>query len=145
MLHTDAELHAEAHSGTAYPVQLKQLGDPMERLRQAGHARNLTLAGIRARRLVKFAFSIHPIDPDLQKKSCSVHFHLIFDQDVPLWRVEYSQATHIPAARTSGSSVQVLTPRTHVSSARFIPPTSAFNPSVAQILPVSNQCFLPKF
>lgn len=106
MLHTDTETRSKAHSRAAYRVQLKQLGNPMERLRQVGPC--LTLAGMQARRLVKFAFSIHPMGPGLQEESCRIHFHLIFDQDVPLWRAEYSQAAHIPAARTPSTGVQVL-------------------------------------
>lgn len=75
----------------------------MERLRQVGPCPSL--AGIRARRLVKFAFSIHPIGPDLQAESCGIHLRLIFDQDVPLWREEYRQPAYIPTARRPGRGV----------------------------------------
>lgn len=112
MRHTDTETHSEAHRGADYRVQLKQLGDPMERLRQVGPCPSL--ADLKARRSVKFAFSIHPIDSELQAEPCGIHFRLIFDYDVPLWRQEYRQPAYIPTARRPGSSVQTL--RSQVSS-----------------------------
>lgn len=102
MRHCTADLTAITHFQTAtrsvgralegakYDVKLEQLGDPRSSLQSvpvsAPHEGFMLCQSADS---VKFACAIRHRNRGLQDKPYGVHFRLIFDRNVPLWRHEF--------------------------------------------------------
>lgn len=98
-------------AGAKYEVELRQLGDPRSRLQSEpvpsppdGFLLRQSVDS------VKFAFVIQPKDRR-QDENSKLHFRLIFDRNVPLWRREFVDSPLVPRARAEGETVRTLGPQ----------------------------------